>query len=210
MLTFPTFGALVLTALFIVPGYIWSTVYSRLVPRRSLETQVRIIEFLTLSCLNHAPWFWLFGLLFATEFSKRHPGWTGILLILPGIVSPIILGLVFGHMDQLDWMRKSLGRFGFRSIHQIPSAWDYHFSRQLPYWVIVTLKDGSRVYGLFGYRSFAGDDPKERDLYLEAVCVPKEDGEWMPVEGNGGILLKAEQVAAIEFKKMREVCYDSD
>lgn len=202
MLTFPTFSALVLTALFIVPGYIWSTVHSRLVPRRSLETQVRIIEFLALSCLNHAPWFWLFGLLFATEFSKNHPGWTGALLVLPGIVSPIALGLFLGRVDQQDLLRAWLGRFGFRTIHQVPSAWDFKFGRTVPCWLIVTLKDGSRVYGRFDTGSFASDDPKERDIFIEAVYVPRDDGEWLPAEGSAGILIRAEQVAAVEFIRM--------
>jgi hypothetical protein len=93
-------------------------------------------------------------------------------------------------------------------VHQIPTAWDFHFSRALPYWTVVTLKDGSRVYGLFGYRSFAGDDPKERDIFLESVYTLRNDGEWLPVEGSGGILIKADQVAAIEFRKLEEVSYD--
>ena len=208
MLTFPTLDALTLTALFLVPGYIWSSVHAALAPRRATEAHVRFIEFLALSCLNHAIWFWLFGLLFATEFGKDHPGWSGFCLIIPGILSPAALGLLTGRVYQTDWPRRTLGRYGFRTVHQIPTAWDFHFSRALPYWTVVTLKDGSRVYGLFGYRSFAGDDPKERDIFLESVYTLRNDGEWLPVEGSGGILIKADQVAAIEFRKLEEVSYD--
>jgi hypothetical protein len=204
MLTFPTLDALIVTALFLVPGYIWSTVHASLMPRRATETQVRIIEFLALSCLNHAVWFWLFGLLFATAFSKVHPGWAGLFLIVPGIVSPFALGLLSGKLYQADWPRRTLGRYGFRTLHQVPTAWDYQFSRLTPYWVIATLKDGSRVYGLFGYHSFASDDPRERDLYLEATFTLREDGEWLPVEGSAGILIRGEQIAALSFRRYED------
>ncbi|MCG3131412.1 MAG: hypothetical protein FLDDKLPJ_02204 [Phycisphaerae bacterium] len=210
MLTFPTANALIVTALFIVPGFIWSTVHASLIPRRATETQARLIEYLTLSCVNHAPWFWLFGLLFATDFGANHPGWAGFLLLIPGIISPIMFGLISGRMWQRDWPKKVLGKYGFRTLNQIPTAWDYQFSRAKPYWVIVTLRDGSRILGLFGGNSYASDDPKERDIFVEAVYTLRGDGEWLPVEGSGGIIVKGEQIAAIEFRKLDEIDYGKE
>jgi hypothetical protein len=205
-MTFDKFDALLLTTLFLVPGFIWSTVHGTLVKRRPPATQLRLIEFLTLSCVNHAPWTPLLGFLFSSGIASTSPACTGALLLLPTLLSPVILGFLTGRLYQRDWPRRVLGRFGFRTFHQIPTGWDYQFSRAQPYWVVVTLRDGARVFGLFGYRSFASDDPAERDLYIESVYVP-HDGEWLPVKGNAGILIKADQVAAIEFRKLEEVAY---
>ena len=72
----------------------------------------------------------------------------------------------------------------------------------------MTLKDGSRVYGLYGLQSYAGDDPAERDLYLEVQFRPTDTGDWAPVEDSGGVLVKGDQIALIEFKKLAEVDYD--
>ena len=138
----------------------------------------------------------------------EHPLLAGVLLLVPVLVSPILLGLVTGHFYQQDRVKHLLARFGFRTIHPIPTAWDFHFNRAKPYWVIVRLCDGSLVFGLFGYKSFAGDAPGERDLYLESLCRPNQQGEWVPIKDSGGIIIKAEQVATIEFRQLSEVGYE--
>ena len=203
-----SFDALLYTAVFLVPGFIWSSVMTILIPRRAAATELRLLEFLTLSCINHALWIWLLVPLFRGGWMNSAPIWSGVLLVFPVLVSPIILGALSGWARQRDWMKLLLGRFGFRTVHPVPTAWDFQFARGKPYWVVVTMKDGSRVFGLYGYQSFAGDEPSERDLYLEAVFEPTNTGEWAPVQDSGGIIIKAEQIAAIEFRKHSEVQYD--
>ena len=95
-----------------------------------------------------------------------------------------------------------------RTVHHIPGAWDWHFSRQRPSWVVVRLKDGSRVFGLFHNRSFAASDPEQRDIYLEAQFRVLDGGEWAPVEDTDGVLIKSEEIALIEFRKVFGVEYD--
>lgn len=56
MITFDTVDAALITGAFLVPGFIWSAVLSMLVPRRVRAIELRFIEFLTLSCINHALW----------------------------------------------------------------------------------------------------------------------------------------------------------
>jgi hypothetical protein len=34
--------------------------------------------------------------------------------------------------------------------------------------------------------------------------------EWAPVEDSGGVLIMAEEIAAIEFRKLIEVSYDDE
>lgn len=203
-----TFDAVLYAVTFLVPGFIWSSVLSILIPRRTTAPEVRGLEFLTLSCLNHALWIWLLVPLFRTGFLDRHAVWGGIMLVFPVLLSPIALGLATGVLYQREWAKQLFSRFGFRTIDPIPTAWDYHFGRGHPYWVVVTLRDGSESFGLYGYRSFAGSDPNERDLYLEAVFRPTATGDWAPVEDSGGIILKAGEIVAIEFRKHPEIEYD--
>ena len=72
------------------------------------------------------------------------------------------------------------------------TAWDWYFSHQKPCWCLVTLTDGSQVYGLFGEKSFAGDQPEYRDLYLEEAFQLLDDGQWAPMEDTGGVLIMPE------------------
>lgn len=74
--------------------------------------------------------------------------------------------------------------------------------------MLVTLKDGSEIYGFFGAQSFAASDADRRDLYLEAQFRPLDSGEWAPLEDTAGVLIMGEDIAAIEFRKVTEVDYD--
>ncbi len=206
-MTFDSFDAVFFTAAFLVPGFVWSAVLSMLVPRKSTAAQLRMMEFLTLSCINYGVWSWALFLLFRGEFIDLHPYWSAGCLFGIVFVSPTLFGLTSGVLTQKNAVAWFLGRFGFLTVHAIPTAWDRHFARLKPYWVLVTLRDGSRVYGLFGLESFAGDDPNCRDLYLEATYRPAETGDWARVEDTGGVLIMADQIAVIEFRKLAEVNY---
>jgi hypothetical protein len=115
------------------------------------------------------------------------------------LVSPALLGVISGKLSSRDWLRRFLMRVGLEPIHSIPTAWDYYFSRTPPVWLLVTLKDGSRVGGFFGEKSFASSDPGERDLFIEDVFRVVEDGEWQPVPRNNGIFIKGEEIKHIEI-----------
>ena len=58
---------------------------------------------------------------------------------------------------------------------------------------------------MFGYNSFAGDDP--RDIYLEQLYRPSAD-EFEPVEDSYGAFINADQIALIEFYKDSDETYD--
>lgn len=209
-MTISSFDALVYTTAFLIPGFVWSAVLSMLVARRAAETKIRFLEFLALSCINHGLWIWLTYPLFAADGWSLRPLATGGLLFLVVFISPVMLGLATGRLVQTEWVRSFLGRLGFRTIHPIPTAWDYKFSRTGPCWVIVTLKNGARVFGLFGTRSFAGDDRSERDIFLEMLFEPTGTGEWAPVEDTDGIIVKGDQIAAIEFRRLIEVAHGQE
>lgn len=136
-----TFDAVLYAITFIVPGFVWSSVMSMLVPRRVRGAELRWLEFLTLSCINHAFWLWLLIPVFTTGFLTAHPIASGVLLVLPVLASPVVLVAIVGRYYQTGWVTRFLEWLGFRTVQLIPTAWDYQFSRGLPYWVIVTLKD---------------------------------------------------------------------
>jgi hypothetical protein len=207
-MSFDSFDVVFFTAGFLVPGFIWSAVLSLFVPVRSAAPQVRFLQFLTLSCINHGIWSWALFMIFRSGFVDEHPYRSGSFLGLIIFVSPLTLGVVCGLSQQKEWVIRFFSRFGIRTIHPIAEAWDWHFGQLKPYWVLVTLKDGSHIYGLFGTRSFAASDSDKRDLYLEEQFHLLETGEWAPVEDSAGVLIMADEIAAVEFRKLSEVNYD--
>lgn len=197
-----TFGAnenLFLALVFIVPGFIWYTVMSAFVPRRVETKELSLLRFLTLSCINFAIWAWLIYLVLTSNVFLMSLGWSATAWAIVTFVSPVILGVIFGKGSQSGVFRNFLQRLGFYTIHPIPTGWDYFFSQEEPVWVLVTLIDESQVGGFFGPKSFASDEPGERDIYIQEVFKVSQDGPWEGVDKSKGILIKGDHVKHIEF-----------
>jgi hypothetical protein len=186
--------AVLFTAAFPMPGFVWSAVLSMFLPRKAKQGDNRFLEFFTLNCINNSIWFALFLYFALRDYFTRNPLAASVWVFVALFVSPLLLGIISAKMAQTDLLAGLLRRFEFRTVHYIKSARDWHFSRQRTLWAVVTLKDGSRWY--YGSDSFAGDDPK--DIYLEKVCKPEEN-RFGTTEDNHGALVMADQISVVEF-----------
>jgi hypothetical protein len=145
----------------------------------------------------------LIYLLVNWKYFENHPiraafTWSFIIL-----VSPVLLGLVFGKLSQTSTIRSVLKRFGIFMLHPVPTAWDYFFSTTKPVWALVTLTDGTKVAGYLGRESFVSSDGKERDIYLESMfrIAENEVGPWQAIPDNAGVWLAGGSIRHIEFRK---------
>ena len=198
---FSTFNAVIYTVCFLVPGFLMDVTVSRFFYKKSEQVPLILLRFLTFSCLNYSLWIFPY-LLFRDRIVLENPVVLAIIFLVVIFISPLFLGLIFGVANQQQLVEQGLAILGFRTLSGFPSAWDYHFSRiNEPLWVLVTLKDGSRVAGEFGKNSFASSEPSERDLYLERAYQFSEENPWQPVMKTSGILIKAEEIRYIEFLK---------
>lgn len=187
------------TLSFVVPGFICDSVLASIIPRRSEGKERLFLRYLTLSGLNYAFWVWLIYLLLRVDFFRQNPIVSALSWFLIIFVSPILLGLILGKQSSKGWIRRFLMRLGINTIHPIPSAWDFFFSTTPPVWMLVTLKDGSQVAGLFGSRSFASSDQDERDLYIEEMYKIGTDAPWEKVQSTRGIFITGSEIKHIEF-----------
>src|SRR6476660_4927156 len=176
--------------------------------RRSNSAADLTLQYLTFSCVNHGFSSWLVVLMVQGNWLEKFPKTSALLAFVILFVSPVVIGLLASRMGRKERVQQILSAFGFMVHRFIPTSWDFTFEKERPSWIIVRLKDGASVYGFFGNQSFAGDDPEERDLFVEAVFSPKDDGHWQPVVDTGGILVKASEIATIEFKRIPEVNND--
>lgn len=121
---------------------------------------------------------------------------------LQAILVPIATALVFVVADQRRWVNKLADKVGIATVDPSPSGWDYFFSKRESVFVIVGLKDGSRVAGFFGPNSMASSDPAAKDIYLEEVFrLSGKDGEpWESVDRSRGILVPHSEIQFVEFR----------
>ena len=188
--------AVLFTAAFLMPGFVWSAVLSMFLPRKAKQSDNRFLEFFTLSCINNSIWFALFLYFALRDYFTRYPLAASFWVFVALFVSPMLLGVFSAKMAQTDLLARLLRRLGFRTVRYIKSAWDWRFSRRQALWAVVTLKDGSVVYGYYGSHSFAGDDP--RDIYLEKIYKPEEN-RFGSSKDNYGALIMADQISVVEF-----------
>ncbi|MCF6285147.1 MAG: DUF6338 family protein, partial [Candidatus Hydrogenedentes bacterium] len=185
--------------IFILPGFILQSTVGAFVPQ-SKETGVgAALQFLKLSLFNLAVCFPLIYLLRASDFFLQNANrslvaWFAVLVIVPSVI-----GVGLGLLHQKNILRSLVQLVGFSMTSPIPTSWDYIFSKTPAVWVLVTLKDGSQVGGLWGSDSFASSNPNERDLYIERVFKVAQDGQWKEISRSSGILIQGEDIRHIEF-----------
>ncbi len=198
-------SAVLIAIAFLVPGFILSAILAMTFRRRPKSASEMTLQYLTFSCLNHGFWCWLVVLMIEGDWMNRFPLWSAGVVFLVLFLSPIAMGLAARFLATQAPVQRWLSALGFNVQRFIPTSWDWRFQRIPPSWIIVRLKDGSTVYVYFGTQSFAGDDPEERDLFIECVFQHSLEAGWQPVADSGGILIKADQIATIEFKQISEV-----
>lgn len=204
-MTITSFDMLFYTVGFLVPGFVWCSMVAMLVPQKGEQSQISFLRFLTFSCVNYALWSWLIFLLIKSEFFTDHAVRSAVAWGLITLISPVVLGLLTGHFSQREMVLRFLRRLGLNPMHPIPTAWEYKFSSTTsPVWVLVTLKGGGRIAGIFGSGSFASSEATERDIYIQQLFTIHDDGPWQAVPRSDGILIKHDQIQTIEFRYCEE------
>jgi len=179
---------LAIVALFALPGFISLRVWSLIFPTSELPLKDQLGEALSFGVLNAmicAPLFFviepktplsLYGLAILT------------LVVLPGLWPFPTL-----------WLMRMLQRLDVILITS-RSAWDDVFLRDEPYFVIVHLKDGSRVGGYYGPKSFAGLHPISGHLYLEQLWYMDDNGRFdSAVPDSRGLILRPNDYKYVEL-----------
>ncbi len=196
-MTISGFDALFYTLAFLVPGFILHATLSMFVPTRAEQTQLSLLRLLFFSSLNYAVWSWLIFIVISTGFYSAHPYLTAAAWVIVVLVSPVVLGIVLGRLSQKEALRRAFQRIGINTIHEIPTAWDYKFSKtDRAVWILVTLKDGSQVAGLYGSRSVASSESSERDLYIQEIYQITGDGPWQRIPLNNHDIVRGRAITA--------------
>lgn len=190
--------ALFIAIAFVVPGYIFVWVRSIFLTRRPLKPQEQVIAYIAISSVNIAICSPIVITLMDSQELKSRPVLVGFLWLITLMVVPTLGGVLLGIAAQREWLHRTLQYLHLRPVHVMPTAWEWQFSRvDGSTWIIVTLKDGSTIFGLFGGGSFASSEPTERDIFIESVYSAGSDDRWVPV--GKGVLVPHGEIRCIEF-----------
>lgn len=200
---FNNYEAAFYTVLLLVPGFIMNMGYAYLVPVREGQAQLVLVRYVVFSCFLYALIWPFVGPLYKLNYWISHPFRWSLILILILIVLPYTLGLLIGLINGRNWIRAILRRVGINPIHPAPTAWDYVMVRDSGY-VVVTLKNGNHIFGLFAENSMASSVSAEKDIYLEKMYKIDEEDNWQLIERDQGVWINGSEILHIEFRSVNE------
>lgn len=181
-----------LIALFL-PGFI-SLKLHRFLERRPATAAEALIDVVGFSLLNAVVLFWPIYLN-GTLLADKQPYWRAIVAnaALVCIVGPVAWPLVLRLVE----------RYAIRGgllLGEQKTAFDAYFSTNEPCWVIVHLKDGSRIGGYFGGDSYASAHPHSGDFYLQELWNLDEEGVFSgPISNSKGAIFHRSDYVWLEF-----------
>ncbi len=182
-----------LILVFFVPGFISMKIYDLYVPSERRDFSKSLLEAVSFSCVNFALMYWVIMAIHSSDFQSEHRYWYYFLSVIILFAAPVFWPILYSKVLSMPF-------FSGKTIHPIPRPWDYVFSQNESYWVIVHLKDGRRIGGRFDTRSFASSYPYEEQIYLEEVWRLDPEGKFLnKVEGSKGIIISQKDFELIEF-----------
>jgi len=182
-----------LILIFFVPGFISMRVYDLVIPSPRRDFSKAFLEAISFSCINFALLYWLIVAIHSNDFQTDYPFWYYIFSLLVLFIAPIFWPIFYYKAISLRFLKR-------RILHPIDKPWDYIFGKKIPFWVIVHLKDGRRIGGLYGPNSFTSSYPAPEQIYLEELWELDARGRFVKrVDRSSGILISASDFQSIEL-----------
>ncbi len=192
-------NSLLLFLIFFIPGFISITIYDLLVPTKRRDYSKAWFEAVAYSSIHYAALSWLIIIIQSPNFIANHKVIYIILVLLIMFILPAFWPIVFYHLHRFRPFLKFMR-------HPCPTSWDYIFSKKESFWIIVHLKDGRKIGGIYDTESFASSYPNEEQIYLEEAWEINNEGIFIkPIKRSKGILIFGKDILALEFFKQQEV-----
>lgn len=186
---------LILFIIFIIPGFISIKIYEMITPVDKRDFSKSIIEVIVYSCFNYAALSWLIYLLLKNQFIIDRTFLYILIIVFILLIFPILWPILLLKIIHWGFIKKIV-------TNPIPKPWDYVFLKREPYWIIIHLKNGKMVGGIYNTDSYASLYPIEEQLYLQQVWKLDSNGKFKtPIDRTKGIIVMREDISSIELFK---------
>lgn len=190
---FLTIDKILLLAIFFVPGFIYLKTYRLFIAETKTDFSKDLYEALGFSFLNAIVFSYPLYIIHKVDFLSINPFLYFLILGFIIIIAPFLWAFLFYVVSNKKWFSKFM-------IAPTKSAWDSFFVKRESYYCIVTLKNGRKIGGKYGLRSFSSTYPNPKEIYLEEVWkINKKGGFKYKVSQTEGILITENEIETIEF-----------
>jgi hypothetical protein len=171
-LTKNTFGLFVLI---VAPGFLSLKIWRLIHPSRHIAFADSLYEAIFYGVLNYfAVVQWLPKLC-----AQIHFVFEIIAYIFSLVIVPLLLPFFWKWILSRSFIKQKI-------MNPIPKAWDIFFGRRKPCFMMIHLKNGEVIGGLYAYDSAASSYPEKEDLYLQEIWELNDEGKFVkPIDGTG-------------------------
>lgn len=113
--------------------------------------------------------------------------------IIGMIIAPSIIPFILKEIRSKPFFHKYI-------LRPEVSAWDYIFSSRKSYWIILHLKNGNNIAGIYSVKSFTSAFPHKQDIYLEELWQLDDNQKFLAkIHRSSGLWISADEISSIEF-----------
>lgn len=182
---------------FVIPGFISIKCYELLFPGSSRSSSEQLIDAIAYSSMDYAILAYPIIAIEKNGVLGRSQWFIFALYVFVLLVAPVLLALFWGFLRSCDFFQK-------KAPHPTGKPWDYVFSQRKPYWVKVTLKNGTVIAGKYADNSFASSAPASEQIYLEETWLVNEKGGFERKKNStAGVIILSADILYIELRDYR-------
>ncbi len=182
---------LILFICFVIPGFVALKTYELFFPSRYMDSSKQIVDAIAYSCFNYALLLWPIFHVESGTLRTEHPNCYILFYVFVLFIAPILWVIIWKFIREHNLIQ-------YFFPHPTQKPWDFVFGQRQCYWVIVTLKNGEKIAGMYGPDSFASGAPSEEQIYLEEEWILNEDGGFeRPVEQTSGVIILSSEIVTV-------------
>lgn len=188
---------LILFIFFVIPGFISLKIYELLIPSNKIESSKLLIDAIAYSSINYALLTIPILKIEASTLKETAPMCYYLFYFFVLLIAPILWALIWKWLRTREFFQKN-------APHPTLKPWDFVFAQRKPYWIKITLKDGTKILGKYSDNSFASNYPSDEQIYLEEVWTMNEEGGFNEVkERTEGVIIISKDISYIELFKFQ-------
>ena len=182
---------------FVIPGFVSLKTYELFYPSAQRDTSKQLIDAVAYSCINYAVLFWPIYEVESNDINTSHPQLYAVFYAGVLFLGPVVWVILLKCLRRTDFFQRSMP-------HPTGRPWDFVFAQRKWYWIIVNLKDGTKIAGKYASQSFASSAPAPEQLFLEETWELNEDGGFeRPRTDSAGAIVLASDVVMLELFHFR-------
>lgn len=186
---------IVLFIIFFIPGFISMKAYHLMIASEKINFSESIGEAIAFSSINYAALSWLIILIDKFDLMNKHFSLFVLSVIFIIFIAPIFWTIIFVWLSKSKKLRKYI-------LSPIKNPWDYYFEKKKSCWVIINLKNGEKIGGVYSDNSFSSAYPHKEQIYLEELWDIDSKGNFLKkVSRTDGVIIIGDEIKSIEFYK---------